>query len=145
VMLMHLSFIIMIVAFSLQVLQTDTESCWVRAQYSNFRSDIGAETFDDAYTNESQTMALTAWRRIKKEQSNFTLVWFSLLLIVNFFFESENLTLYTAMKSVYKMVVAYFRGVLYTVTNIYQFCGFLYFCILLRFIFQHFGRRFSLV
>jgi len=58
-------------------------------------------------------MALTG-RRIKKEQSKVTLVWFSLLLIVNLFFESENLTLYTAMKSVYKMVVAYFRGAVYS-------------------------------
>jgi len=50
----------MTVAFSLQVLRKDTESCWVRAENWNFRSDIGRETFDDAYTNESQTiMALT--------------------------------------------------------------------------------------
>jgi len=51
-------------------------------------------------------------RRIKNEQSKVTLVWFSLLLIVDIFFESDNLsdnlTLYTAMKSAYKIVVAYF-------------------------------------
>jgi len=108
----------MTVAFSLQVLRKDTDSCWVQAENSNFCSDIGAETFDDAYTNESQTIMALTGRRIKKEQSEVTLVWFSLLLIVNFFFESENLTLYTAMKSVYKLVVAYFRSVLYTVTNV---------------------------
>ena len=89
-----LTFIILTVALSLQVLRKDTESCWVRAEYSNFRSDIGRETFDDAYTNESQTIMALTGRRIKKEQSKVTLVWFSLLLIVNFFFESENLTVY---------------------------------------------------
>jgi len=56
VVLMHLSFIIMTVAFSLQVLRTDTHSCRVRAENLNFRSDIGAETFYDAYINESQTI-----------------------------------------------------------------------------------------
>jgi len=43
----------MTVAFSLQVLQQHTESCRARAENSNFRSDIGAEIFDDSYTNES--------------------------------------------------------------------------------------------
>jgi len=38
----------MTVAFSLQVLRKHTEGRAVRAENSNFRSDIGAETFDDA-------------------------------------------------------------------------------------------------
>ena len=67
--LMHLSFIIMTVAFSLQVLRKGTDSCWVRAENLNFCSDIGAETFDDAYTNESLTIMALTGRRIKKEQS----------------------------------------------------------------------------
>ena len=43
--LMHLSFIIMTVAFSLQILQQHTESCRARAENSKFRSDIGTETY----------------------------------------------------------------------------------------------------
>jgi len=40
---------------SLQVSQQHrpTESCRARAENSKFRSDIGAETFDDTYYNES--------------------------------------------------------------------------------------------
>jgi len=96
VVLMHLSFIIITVAFSLQVLQKHTESCRARAENSNFCSDIGAETFDDTYTNESLTMVLTG-QQMNKEQSCH--LWYQFrscrVLIITFYFESENVTLHS--------------------------------------------------
>ena len=86
VVLMHLSFIIMTVAFSLQVLPKHTEGRGVRAENSNFRSDIGAETFDDAYILMNHKRSW-CWRGDGSRMNNLKSLWYGSLccwLLISF-------------------------------------------------------------